>query len=149
MLIQNPTRKSVPIRQASHWGPVLLIEKQPVISEMLSTALRFVGHTTICLDDGAALLRLLQAKPEVCAASFMVLDMSWPQPGVETVVESLLALWTSRGMAPPGVIILTSQPPIQQAALRAGYPALLKPFPIKAFFALCEHVSLLRAEGKR
>ena len=149
MLIQNPTRKPVPIWQSGHWGLVLLVEKQPVISEMLSFALRFVGHTTICLDDGAALIDLVQAKPEVCAASLMVLDISWPQPGVETVVESLLALWVSRGMAPPGVIILTSQPCIQQAAFRAGYPALLKPFSLQAFFALCEHVSLLRAEGRR
>lgn len=134
MFVHNPTGERVSIRHVNHSRLVLLLEKHPTISEMLVTALRFAGQTTICLDDGAALIRLIQTMPAVSTASFMVLDMSQPQTSVEAVVEPLLAQWQRRGMTPPGVIVLTTQPHMQQAAFMAGYPALLKPFHLHDFF---------------
>src|SRR5437763_12181542 len=129
MYAQNSAIQPEPIRHISHSRSiVLLVEKHPPISELLVTTLHFAGQTAVCFDDVAALIRLMLEQPTALAASLIVLDISQPYASVETVVEPLVAQWQKRRTTPPGIIILTTYPPLQQAAQSAGYPAFLKPF---------------------
>jgi CheY-like chemotaxis protein len=136
MRVQNPAVQPEPVQHICHSRSlVLLVENHPTISELLVTTLRFAGQTAICFNNVAALIRLTQVQPMLLAASLIVVDISQPLASVETVVEPLLAQWHSRRMTPPGIIILTTYPPLQQAAQISGYRALLKPFHLRDFLA--------------
>jgi hypothetical protein len=103
---------------------------------MLITAFRLSGYQTpFCLDDVAAFLSLMQTTPMWEAISLILLDLSFPQTHVEPIIRPLLLQWHTRGLLPPAVLILTTQPCVLHDARAAGYQALLKPFHLHDLFS--------------
>jgi DNA-binding response OmpR family regulator len=103
---------------------------------MLTTAFRLSGYQTpFCLDDVAAFLHMMQTMPIWEDISLILLDLSLPQTRVALIIDSLLLQWHRRGLKPPVVLVLTTQPHIQRDAHAVGYPALLKPFHLRDLFS--------------
>jgi DNA-binding response OmpR family regulator len=114
----------------------VLLEPHPAIREMLTTAFRLSGYQTpFCLDDVAAFLHLMQTTPMWEVISLILLDVSFPQTRVEPIIRPLLLQWHTRGLEPPTVLVLTTQPHVQRDAHAAGYPVLLKPFHLHDLFS--------------
>jgi DNA-binding response OmpR family regulator len=137
-MICLPNSRSVPQAcQLAYERPTtMLLEPHPVIREMLTTAFRLSGYQApFCLDDVPAFLHLMQTTPMWETISLIMLDLSLPQTIVEPIIDPLLMQWHTRGLVPPAVLILTTQPRVQHDAREAGYQALLKPFHLHDVFS--------------
>src|SRR5581483_590400 len=107
--------------------PIVIIEPNSAIAEMISWMLQFEGYSTTCLDPLAALSRFAHMTP-ANQPKLILLDLSIPHSDVKMTLSTLEMCWATREALPPSIIVLTTNPLIQRATMLAGYQALLKPF---------------------
>src|SRR6266542_1220971 len=117
-------------------GPILLVEDDDTIREVMATVLTAEGYTVQTAPNGADALRTLESAPP----SLVVLDMNMPVlNGWGFAAEA-----KKRGLKAPILVMTAARANAERAATEIGAAGYLaKPFQIIDFL---EAVETLRAE---
>ena len=105
-------------------GPILIVDDNPAIREILTDALQAVGHVVVSAEDGLEALELAQ----LSHPSLILLDLNIPVLSGFSFVECA----QERGVNAP-ILLVTADPRAAQIAVGeqiVGY--LAKPFDIDA-----------------
>src|SRR4051812_46891759 len=102
-------------------GPILLVEDDPLLAEVLRDALEDAGFDLITARDAPEALRLAAGRPP----ALVVLDWALPTDTGAAVVDGLRAL---HDRTPPLVLITGEVDPYGKADQVGAFTCLLKPF---------------------
>ena len=120
--------------------PILIVEEQAAIQELLSTALALAGYrTTSCAGRQAALTWIDQLTPYSDCPPVLLLDLSLPGTHAANFLSHLRTRWHDACGVLPHIIVLTTSKQVQNN-LAAQERVLLKPFHIHELLALIQQV---------
>lgn len=109
-------------------GPVLVVDDDPDIREIIELALSSNGYRVVTANDGRACLRRLREPERPC---IVLLDMMMPDMNGWEVCE---AIAKDASLASIPVLILTGNSQLRETHL-GSVPILRKPIELKALLA--------------
>ena len=133
----SPLQVCVP---SSNRGPILIIEDNPAIADIICRTLEIAGyHTMACADRKAALTWINRALEEGYLPRLILLDVGIsPSNGVD-FLSVLRRRFSQAHRTPPAIILLTTSKAIQ-AEFSAVERVILKPFHVRDLMAEVQRV---------
>lgn len=120
--------------------PILIVEEQAAIQELLSTALELAGYSiTSCAGRQAALAWIDQLTPCSDCPALLLLDLSLPGTHAANFLSHLRTRWHDACGVLPQIIVLTTSKQVQND-LAAQERVVLKPFHIHELLELIQQV---------
>lgn len=140
---------SWPQAHAPTRGPILVIEDNPAITDMICCTLEFAGYQTVaCADRKAAWTWLNRALEGSYLPPLILLDAGIPPTNVRDFLSHLRRQFSEAHLMLPAIILLTTNKAIHDE-FAAVERVILKPFHVRDLIAEVQKVFPLNKEQTR